>query len=88
MTNQIFLNGITLQELAESLIPLLQTNSTAISQPVNELMTREEVCKMLTINKTTLWKYTRNKKLQSYGFGNRVLYKRTEVLASIILLNK
>ena len=50
--NQIFLNGITIHELAETLIPLLQTQNTAITQSENELMTRHEFCKMLSFNKT------------------------------------
>lgn len=91
--NQIFLNGITINELAEALMPLL--TSTAITavptQTVNpevELLNREEVCKMLSINKTTLWKYTKMGKLKSYGIGNRVLYKRNEVLECLTLLKK
>lgn len=88
MNTQIFLNGITIQELAETLIPLLQTQNTAITQSENELMTRDEVCKMLSFNKTSLWKHTRSGKLKSYAIGNRVLYKRTEVLESLTFLKK
>ena len=88
MGTQIFLNGITLQELATALIPLLQTQNTAIPRPENELMTRDEVCKMLSFNKTSLWKHTRSGKLKSYAIGNRVLYKRNEVLESLTFLKK
>jgi hypothetical protein len=88
MNTQIFLNGITIHELAETLIPLLQTQKTAITQSENELMTRVEVCKMLSFNKTSLWKHTRSGKLKSYAIGNRVLYKRTEVLESLTFLKK
>lgn len=88
MKTQIFLNGITIQELAETLIPLLQTQNTAITQSENELMTRDEVCKMLSFNKTSLWKHTRSGKLKSYAIGNRVLYKRTEILESLTHLKK
>lgn len=86
--NQIFLNGITLQELATALIPLLQTQPATNSQSEKELMTRDEVCKMLSFNKTSLWKHTRSGKLKSYAIGNRVLYKRSEVLESLTLLKK
>ena len=87
MTTQIFLNGITLQELAEALIPLLQPQSTVNSLPENELMTRDEVCKMLSFNKTSLWKHTKSGKLKSYGIGNRVLYKRSEVILAVKPIN-
>ena len=88
MNTQIFLNGITIQELAAALIPLLQTQNAAIIQSENELMTRDEVCRMLSFNKTSLWKHTRSGKLKSYAIGNRVLYKRTEVLESLTFLRK
>jgi hypothetical protein len=84
--NQIFLNGITLQQLAEALKPLLQ-QPVAEPQPENDLLTREDVCKMLNFNKTSLWKHTRSGKLKSYGIGNRVLYKRTEVLEAVKPIN-
>jgi hypothetical protein len=53
MNTQIFLNGITLQELAAALIPLLQSLLTAATAAENELMTHE-VCEMLSFNKTSL----------------------------------
>ena len=88
MSTQIFLTGITLRQLAEELIPLLQSQTTTNSQPEKELMTRDEVCKMLSFNKTSLWKHTRSGKLKSYGIGNRVLYKRSEVLQAVKPLSK
>ena len=89
----IYLNGITINELAEALIPLLTSPAitavpTQTVKPEVELLNREEVCKMLSINKTTLWKYTKISKLKSYGIGNRVLYKRNEVLECLTLLKK
>jgi excisionase family DNA binding protein len=89
----IYLNGITINELAEALIPLLTSPVTTAVQtqtvkPEVELLNREEVCKMLSINKTTLSKYTKMGKLKSYGIGNRVLYKRNEVLECLTLLKK
>lgn len=87
MNTQIFLNGITLQQLAEALIPLLQPQKVEQLQPVNDLMTRDEVCKMLSFNKTSLWKHTKSGKLKSYGIGNRVLYKRSEVLEAVKPIN-
>lgn len=93
MDTKIYLNGITINELAEALIPLLPTLATTTVptqtvKPEVELLNREQVCKMLSINKTTLWKYTKMGKLISYGMGNRVLYKRNEVLECLTLLKK
>ena len=86
--NQIFLNGITLQELAEALKPLLQTTATPEPpQPENDFITREQACEILSINKTSLWKHTKTGRLRSFGIGNRVLYKKSEVLQAVKPIN-
>lgn len=83
MNTQILFNGCTLQQLAEALAPLLQYQKIEPQQPENDLMTREAVCKLLSITKVTLWKHTKTGKLKSYGIGNRVMYKRSEVLLAV-----
>ena len=90
MTSQIFLNGITLEQLAEAIKPLLQPQKTVSEsgQSESDLLTREQVCKLLSINKTTLWKHTKSGKLKSLGLGNRVYYKKNEVLEAVKHLNK
>ena len=58
--------------------------------PKNEdefLLTRLETAKLLKINLTSLWKHTKSGKLISYGIGNRVFYKKDEVLKSLIRIN-
>lgn len=101
MQNQIFLNGITLQQLAEAFAPLLQqqSNTPQLSQQANELaqqkelfspkeiLTRTEVCELLSFNKTSLWKHTKSGRLKSYGLGRRVYYKRSEVLEAVKPIN-
>lgn len=87
MNTQIFLNGITLEQLAEALIPLLHTQVITVTEPENEFLNRDEVCKMLSINKTSLWKHTKSGRLKSYGIGNRVLYKRCEVILAVKPIN-
>lgn len=91
MSSQIYLNGITIEELASALKPLLQpqkTTSQLTDEPQSELLTREEVCKLLSINKTTLWKHTKSGKLKSLGLGNRVYYNKREVLQAVKHLNQ
>lgn len=89
MQTQIFLNGITLQQLAEAITPLLQKTDELdiISNSEKELLTRIEVCELLSINKTSLWKHTKSGRLKSYGLGNRVYYKRSEVLEAVKPIN-
>ena len=84
MNTQIFLNGITVEQLAEALTPLLKLPATnELKQSENDLLTRLEVCKLLSINKTTLWKHTRSGKLKSFGIGNRVFYSKIQVLEAV-----
>lgn len=85
--NQIFLNGITLQQLAEALIPFLKSQQLEQSQLAINLLTPEEVCMLLSIKRTSLWKHTKSGKLKSYGLGNRVYYKRDEVLFAVKPIN-
>lgn len=54
----------------------------------DKLLTREEVCEMLGITKNTLYRYTKEGRLQSYGIGNRVYYKKAEVLDAVKPLKK
>ena len=86
MNTEIFLNGITLEQLAEAVVKLQQQPAPAPT-PENEFINRDEVCKLLNFNKTSLWKHTKSGKLKSYGIGNRVLYKRVEVLEAVKPIN-
>lgn len=88
MNDKLFLNGITIEELANALVVLLNLNGSPNNYQVEtELITREEACKLLSINKTSLWKHTKSGRLKSYGIGNRVYYKKSELLESIKPLN-
>lgn len=85
MNTQIFLNGITVEQLAEALTPLLK-NQTIIQQhesPEDDLLTRDQASKILSINKVTLWKHTRSGKLKSFGIGNRVFYSKKQILEAV-----
>lgn len=84
---QIFLQGISLQELVEALYPLMQLKQVENPQTENDLMTRKEVCALLSINFSTLWKHTKSGKLLSFGIGNRVFYSRKQVLEAVKPIN-
>jgi hypothetical protein len=51
------------------------------------LLSRLETAELLKINLTSLWKHTKRGKLKSYVIGNRVLYKKEEVLKSLTRIN-
>lgn len=87
MNPDFFLNGKTLEEFVSVLVPLLSPQLLAQLQLTNEILTPEEVCRLLTCKRTTLWKHTKSGKLKSYGLGNRVYYKRDEILEAIKPIN-
>lgn len=51
----------------------------------DELLTREETCKFLSIDSSTLWAWTNKGKVKAYGIGNRRYYKKAELLDALIL---
>jgi hypothetical protein len=87
MNTQIFLNGITLEQLAEALVPILNLQQAGQSQLASALITPEETCTLLSCKRTSLWKHTKSGKLKSYGLGNRIYYKRDEVLEAVKPIN-
>ena len=52
-----------------------------------ELLTREETFKLLKIDSSTLWTWTKKGKVKAYGIGNRRYYKRSELLECLTLIN-
>ena len=89
---EIKFNALAIQQLAEALaplLPLLQNQAPAQNQTQeSDLINRDEACNILYCNKTTLHKHTKSGRLQSYSIGNRVLYKRSEILAAVKPLKK
>ncbi|AZA48396.1 DNA-binding protein [Chryseobacterium carnipullorum] len=76
-------------ELKNSLIPELTARLSAQFQPKQptEYLTRSEVCKLLKIDLSTLHRWRKENLIPSYGFSNRVYFKREEV-EQIINQNK
>jgi excisionase family DNA binding protein len=81
---QVQLIQITFEQLRDSLtaniLDALKDKTQRPTAPKNEeYLTREETANLLKINKSTLWSYTKQGKLNAYSIGNRVYYKRSEV---------
>jgi hypothetical protein len=91
MENKMIITGMTINELAQAIFEIFKEYITqqalSNSEENDDLITIPETCKILRINKTTLWKHTKSGRLTKYGIGNRVYYKKTEVLASIVKIN-
>lgn len=84
-TAQIQFIGTTddslIEKLKNSLIPELEARLSKQFQPKlpTEYLTRAEVCELLKIDLSTLWRWTKNKTFNAYGIQNRVFYKRSEI---------
>lgn len=53
----------------------------------NEWLTRQEVARMLKIDLSTLYHWSKKGKLTPYGISGRVYYKKHEVEAALIKLD-
>jgi hypothetical protein len=67
---------------------LIQSISAVQKTDENELLTRHEAAKMLSISLVSLWKIDKSNIIQSYRIGHKVLYKRSELLKVLIQKNK
>jgi len=54
----------------------------------DKLLTREETAEMLSVSLVTLWKWTRDDIIPAYRIGNRVRYKKGEVLQAMQKMNR
>ncbi|SDE41021.1 Helix-turn-helix domain-containing protein [Ulvibacter litoralis] len=78
------------EEILEKLIVIEQRLNDIKNhfQPIKpiELMTRKEVALFFKVDISTVHNWTKKGKLQSYGIGARVYYKRKEVENVLIKL--
>jgi hypothetical protein len=84
------LNTVDLKELIKDGIKsqLKDFKETFQTHNPDELLTREQTCKFLQIDSSTLWAWTNKGKVISYGIGNRRYYKKAELLESLQQLKK
>ena len=74
-------------EKLNSIEKAIERLSTTNKNEDEILLSRVETCELLKINYSILWKHTKSGKLTSYEIGNRVFYKKEEILKSIKKLN-
>ncbi|HNP32158.1 MAG TPA: helix-turn-helix domain-containing protein [Flavobacterium sp.] len=89
MAESIIVHNLDVQELKEIIDTSVKENLDgvfdALKREKNEtLLTREETFRFLKIDSTTLWYWTKAGKLNSYAIGNRIYYKKSEVLSSLM----
>jgi hypothetical protein len=90
-TSQILLNGISAEQLVESLRPMIREELRLVfSEQEERLLSPAETCKLFipAITKATLTAWTEKGWLQEHRIGGRVFYLKSEVLASTLKLGK
>lgn len=94
MTHSILLQDLTPEQLGnlidDKLVNRLEQLRKQLSnQEANDdLLTRDETCKFLKVDSSTLWAWTNKGKVKAYGIGSRRYYKRSELLECLTPLTK
>ena len=92
--NAILLQNLTVEQLQELIGTSVKNGILELQKELQskdnseELMTRDETCKFLKIDSSTLWAWTNNGKVKAYGIGARRYYKKTEIMECLTLLKK
>ncbi|MBU2904693.1 helix-turn-helix domain-containing protein [Arenibacter algicola] len=94
MTHSILLQDLTPEQLGNLIDDKLasrleQLRKQLSNQEANDnLLTRDETCKFLKVDSSTLWAWTNKGKVKAYGIGSRRYYKRSELLECLTPLTK
>lgn len=86
-TKVIEIQEVNVDELAdlisEKLLLKLEAFKKELDKKEEVLLRREEVQKILKVSLVTIWHWTKLDILKSYRLGNRIYYKKQEVLDSL-----
>ena len=89
-SKQLIFDVLSKEELEDligkSLKEVIKNNPKNIP-PEPELLTREEACKLLKVDSSTLWRWTNKGSIIAYGIGSKRFYKKEELMGSLIVLN-
>ena len=86
MINSILIQQLSIEELQELIGTTVKKSVEELQNELQsekfteELLTREETCRFLKIDSSTLWSWTNKGKVKAYGIGARRYYKRSELL--------
>jgi hypothetical protein len=92
--NAILLQTLTVEQLQQIIGTSVKNGILELQKELSskkdeeQLLTREETCKFLRIDSSTLWAWTNKGKVLAHGIGARRYYKKSELLECLILLKK
>lgn len=92
MTDAILVNGVTPQQLTETILNGLETKLDSLKKNFtpkepDTYLTRAEVSELLKINLATVYNWTKNGTLKAYKMGNRTYYSRKEIETTLFNSN-
>jgi len=93
MENGILLQNLNQEDLTQLIKNGVKSQLEDFKKEINthnpdELLTRNETCKYLQIDSSTLWHWTNKGKVVAYGIGSRRYYKKAELLKCLTPLKK
>ena len=88
-------NSTLFQGSPEGLVDLLMVAiraelkdlKTEAPAPADELLTKKQACEFLKVTPTTLWRWQKLGKLETYGIGKIRYYKKADLLNLLIKKN-
>ena len=90
------MKAVTITQISPEELQILITNSICsvldkkeqhkTEENLEPIFTRDQAANYLQIDLSTLNRWTKNGKIESYGIGNRVYYKRTDIEKSFVKL--
>lgn len=88
MVNSILLQNLNSEQLAKLINESVKSQLEDFRKGLelfnpDELLTREQTCKLLQIDQSTLYHWTKKGKVTAYGIANRRYYKKSELLNSL-----
>lgn len=89
-SKEIRIYNISPEEFKESMRDLLaesypkQNNKSIDAESTDVLLTVEETIKFLKCSKQALWNWRKKGILPSYRLGNRVYYKKSDILSKLV----
>ncbi len=76
-------------EIVKDVTNALKGYAETLRNPDNDrLLTRQETADLLSISLVSLWDWTRKDLIPAYRIGNKVRYKKSEILQSLQQMNK
>ena len=85
------IEGLTAEQLQEQFVKLhkelADIRNKINGKPDNDLLTRKETADILKISLPTLWAWTNKGIIPAYRIGNKVRYKKADILTALKQMN-